>query len=120
MGEWPISADALAAGCAAYADDQWSARMRVNLNRSASRLDSLLTRGGFEIVGGTSLYRLVRAPDAHRRFLQLLQAGVLVRPFDHDDTLLRFGIPHGRLEWDRLAAFCEDNRGDNAQRGVDL
>jgi cobalamin biosynthetic protein CobC len=120
MGEWPISADALAAGVAAYADDQWSARMRVSLNRSAARLDSLLTRWGFEIIGGTSLYRLVRAPDARRRFLQLLQAGVLARPFDHDETLLRFGIPHGRREWDRLAALCEDNRSNNTQCWAEL
>jgi cobalamin biosynthetic protein CobC len=110
IGEWPLSADALAAGRAAYADHEWSARMRVLLNRSASRLDALLRRSGFEIVGGTSLYRLVRSADARRRFLQLLQAGVLVRPFDHDETLLRFGVPHGRSEWERLAAVCGDRR----------
>ena len=111
MGEWPLSADALAAGRAAYADHQWSARMRALLNRSASRLDALLRRSALEIVGGTSLYRLVRATDARQRFLQLLQAGVLVRPFDHDETLLRFGIPHGRAEWERLWAACGRGRG---------
>ena len=104
MGEWPVSADALAAGRKAYADHAWSARMRVLLRRSASRLDAMLRHAGFEIIGGTSLYRLVRSPDARLRFLRLLQAGVLVRPFDHDETLLRFGIPHGRAEWERLAA----------------
>jgi len=104
MGEWPVSADALTAGRKAYADHEWSARMRMLLMRSASRLDAMLSRAGFEIVGGTSLYRLVRSPDARQRFLRLLQVGVLVRPFDHDETLLRFGIPQGRAEWERLAA----------------
>jgi cobalamin biosynthetic protein CobC len=106
MGDWPVCADALAAGRAAYADHEWAARMRLSLSRSAARLDALLVRGGFEIIGGTSLYRLVRAGDARQRFLRLLQSGILVRPFDHDETLLRFGVPHGRLEWDRLTAAC--------------
>jgi cobalamin biosynthetic protein CobC len=28
---------------------------------------------------------------------------VLARPFDHDATLLRFGLPGGRNDWQRLA-----------------
>ncbi|HEY4367016.1 MAG TPA: threonine-phosphate decarboxylase CobD [Steroidobacteraceae bacterium] len=103
MGEWPISADALAAGRAAYGDRPWAERMRVALNRSARRLDTLLGRSGFQVVGGTSLYRLARAANAQQRFLHLLHASVLTRPFDHDHTLLRFGLPHGRAEWERLA-----------------
>lgn len=104
IGDWPVSVDAIAAGRAAYADRYWAERTREWLQHAAGRLDALLIRQGFEIVGGTSLYRLARAADARRRFLHLLQAGVLVRPFDHDETLLRFGIPHGRIEWARLAA----------------
>lgn len=104
IGEWPVSADALAAGHAAYADHRWTERTREWLQRAARRLDVLLIRHGFEIVGGTSLYRLARAADATQRFLQLLRAGVLTRPFDHDETVLRFGIPYDRVEWTRLAA----------------
>lgn len=106
LGDWPVCADALAAGRVAYADREWAARTRLSLARSAARLNTLLVRGGFEIIGGTSLYCLVRAVDARQRFLRLLQSGILVRPFDHDETLLRFGVPHGRLEWERLAAAC--------------
>lgn len=102
LGDWPVSADAIVAGCAAYADPVWIDRTRDWLAQQALRLDTLLMRLGYEVLGGTSLYRLARAVDAPRRFQALLRAGILVRPFDHDATLLRFGIPHGRTEWLRL------------------
>jgi cobalamin biosynthesis protein CobC len=104
IGEWPISSDALAAGLAAYADIRWMNRERTVLEKSARRLDSLLTLNGFERAGGTSLFRLARAADARERFTRLLAAGILVRPFDYAPDLLRFGLPRGREQWRRLAA----------------
>jgi cobalamin biosynthetic protein CobC len=104
IGEWPVSSDALAAGLAAYADARWMERERTVLRKAAQRLDALLTLNGFELAGGTSLFRLARAPDAHERFTRLLAAGILVRPFDFAPDLLRFGLPRGREQWRRLAA----------------
>jgi cobalamin biosynthesis protein CobC len=104
VGEWPVSSDALAAGLAAYADRRWADRERATLQKSALRLDRLLSLSGFELAGGTSLFRLARAPDARERFSRLLAAGILARPFDFDSSLLRFGLPRGRDQWRRLAA----------------
>jgi cobalamin biosynthetic protein CobC len=104
LGDWPVSADALAAGLAAYADQEWAQRTRDRLSRAARQLDKLIIESGMSIIGGTSLYRLARAPDARARFTQLISQGVLVRPFDYDTTLLRFGLPGGRDDWQRLAA----------------
>jgi cobalamin biosynthetic protein CobC len=103
IGDWPVSVDALAAGLAAYADRDWAERTRVQLARSARRLDELLSRFGFEVVGGTSLYRLVRAEDAPVRFERLAAAGILTRPFRHDTSLLRFGLPGTPDAWRRLS-----------------
>ncbi|MBM0107530.1 threonine-phosphate decarboxylase [Steroidobacter sp. S1-65] len=103
LGDWPISVDALRAGLAAYADSAWAAKTRRRLSRAAQRLDKLLISGGMTIVGGTSLYRLARAPNARARFTQLISHGILARPFDHDSTLLRFGLPHGSDDWRRVA-----------------
>lgn len=102
IGDWPVSVDAMAAGLAAYADTAWADRMRKQLASAARRLDALLTRHGFEVVGGTSLYRLVRAADAPARFERLAAAGILTRPFQHDVTLLRFGLPGSPDAWRRL------------------
>jgi cobalamin biosynthetic protein CobC len=103
IGDWPVSVDALAAGLAAYADREWAQRMRDQLAGSARRLDGLLVLRGFEVVGGTSLYRLVRAHDAPVRFERLAAAGILTRPFQHDNSLLRFGLPGTPGEWHRLS-----------------
>lgn len=103
LGDWPVSADALRAGLAAYADQAWAERTRRRLSRDAQRLDKLLAGSGMTVVGGTSLYRLARLANASARFTQLISHGILARPFDHDRTLLRFGLPLGPDDWRRVA-----------------
>jgi cobalamin biosynthesis protein CobC len=102
QGEWPVSADAIAAGLKAYPDVAWAERTRRRLARDAGRLDALLAAAGFEVLGGTSLFRLARAEDARARFEGLARRGVLVRPFADAPDRLRFGLPPaagwGRLE----------------------
>ncbi|MET3525862.1 threonine-phosphate decarboxylase CobD [Phenylobacterium koreense] len=109
FGDWPVSAEAIAAGRAAYADEAWREQTRRRLERDAARLDRLLVKAGYEIVGGTSLFRLAAAPDARSRFVALARRGVLVRPFSDQPTWLRFGLPKPK-DWPRLAAALEDSR----------
>ena len=94
QGDWPVSADAIVAGLAAYADAGWITRTRARLSLDAAWLDGRLSRAGFEIVGGASLFRLVRAADAAERFSRLCAHGILTRPFADNPTWLRFGLPH--------------------------
>lgn len=94
QGDWPVSADAVAAGMAAYADPAWTARTRSRLVGQALRLDKALRGGGFEVIGGTCLFRLVKAEDAPVRFAALCAQGILTRPFADERTWLRFGLPH--------------------------
>lgn len=109
FGDWPLGAEAIAAGLAAYPDAAWAQRTRARLDRDAARLDKMLVAAGYEIVGGTSLFRLVAAEDAQRRFLALARRGVLVRPFPTQPTWLRFGIPKSK-DWPRLEAALEGSR----------
>lgn len=102
LGDWPVAADAIAAGLAAYTDQLWTERTRLRLRSAARRLNALLMQSGFTIVGGTSLFRLAHSELAAARFKQLLAAGILVQAFDHDTRLLRFGLPHGETAWRRL------------------
>jgi cobalamin biosynthetic protein CobC len=107
FGDWPVSAAAIAAGRAAYPDAAWRAQAAVRLSRKAARLDRLLSRAGFEIVGGTSLFRLCAVDDAPRRFARLAERGILTRPFDFDPRWLRFGLPASAAQWARLEQALE-------------
>lgn len=109
FGDWPLGAEAIAAGLAAYPDAIWRERTRARLARDAERLDAMLKAAGFEIVGGTSLFRLAATPDAAARFVALARRGVLARPFPDQPTWLRFGIPKPK-DWPRLAAALEGSR----------
>jgi cobalamin biosynthetic protein CobC len=109
QGEWPVSADAIAAGLSAYANPEWAAQTRVRLARSVRRLDRLLVGAGLGLIGGTSLFRLAAATDASRRFERLASRGVLVRPFAYDASLLRFGLPPANA-WRRLAEALMESR----------
>ena len=46
LGDWPVSVDAIVAGCAAYADHVWIERTRNWLVQQALQLDKLLMRSG--------------------------------------------------------------------------
>lgn len=109
IGDWPVGADAIALGRAAYADAAWAERTRARLASDAMRLDRRLRAAGFQIVGGTSLFRLTQCPDAAARALRLAGQGVLVRTFDHDPCLTRFGLPP-RSQWRRLETALEMSR----------
>ncbi|MBO9560031.1 MAG: threonine-phosphate decarboxylase [Caulobacter sp.] len=107
LGDWPVSGPTIAAGLAAYPDVAWAAQTRSRLIEDTVQLDRLLRRAGFEIAGGTTLFRLTRAADAPRRFEVLARAGILTRPFPWDETLIRFGLPGPETDWRRLADALE-------------
>ena len=109
LGDWPVSTDAIVLGQAAYGDRAWRTRTQLRLARDARRLDRVLRRAGFTPVGGTSLFRLVSAPDARARFEQLCGAGVLTRPFAGEPAWLRFGLPAPQ-DWRRLEAALGGQR----------
>jgi len=104
LGPWAVSGPAIAIGEVALGDVRWAETMRKRLDGDARRLDSALTDRGIEIVGGTSLFRLVRVPAADALFRHLGHAGILVRRFAEQPTWLRIGLPGSEAAWDRLRA----------------
>ena len=102
LGDWPVSAQAIAMGRAAYADDVWIAAARGALAEAAARLDALLARHGLPVTGGTSLFRLVEHPSGRDVFARLAAAGILTRPFADRADWLRFGLPGDPSAFDRL------------------
>ena len=78
--------------------------MSVRLGADTARLDALLETIGWQIIGGTRLFRLAANADAEAAFPRLLSAGILTRPFAGALDRLRIGIPAEEAHWKRLAA----------------
>ncbi len=104
LGPWPVSGPALAVAAVALRDDVWAAATRARLANMADRLDGVLVKAGFSILGGTSLFRLARHPDAAALYERLGRAGILVRAFETIPDGLRFGLPGGEAALQRLDA----------------
>jgi cobalamin biosynthetic protein CobC len=102
LGPWAVSGPALAIGTAALADRAWIEQARQHLIAAAGRLKEILSDAGLEIVGGTSLFLLVRSRRASDLFQHLGRAGILVRGFPEQPSWLRFGLPSGEDDWSRL------------------
>ena len=102
LGPWPVSGPALEIGARALADPGWADATRARLTRDAARLDALLARHG-TLVGGTSLFRLYRVPDARALQYRLAQRHIWSRVFPYAQDWIRLGLPHPD-HWARLEA----------------
>ena len=101
LGPWAVSGPAIAIAEQAVADIVWIEATRARLQCAAQKLDQVLIDSGVEVIGGTSLFRLVRTRRADELFQHLGSNGIIVRAFREQPTWLRFGIPH-ESNWDRL------------------
>lgn len=104
LGPWPVSGVTAHLGLRALADRDWINLFRARLGRAMAKLQPVLTDAGLEIVGGTSLFVLVRCDDAWQRFEQLAAARILTRPFAERRDWLRIGLPRDDHARARLAA----------------
>ncbi|GGA79448.1 threonine-phosphate decarboxylase [Nitratireductor aestuarii] len=104
LGPWAVSGPALEIGIAALGDRTWQAAMRAQLESETAQLNALLARHGLDAIGGTLLYRFVRAANADEIFDALGRAGILVRNFEVQPDALRFGLPGGEAGFARLDA----------------
>jgi cobalamin biosynthetic protein CobC len=104
LGPWAVSTPAARIAIRAFADQAWIAQQLGTLPEKAARLDKLLIKAGFAVVGGTGLYRLAQSDRAPQVFERLAQAGIAVRRFATDPHRLRFGLPGLEADWMRLAA----------------
>jgi cobalamin biosynthetic protein CobC len=102
LGPWAVSGPAIAVATPALGDADWLAGMRERLGAEAERLDRSLRAAGWDVRGGTRLFRLASHPEARGRFEALLRAGILARPFADAMDRLRFGLPPDEAAWERL------------------
>jgi cobalamin biosynthetic protein CobC len=93
LGAWPLSAAAIAIGCAAYADHAWTAATRERLPRDAAALDAVLTAHRHQPIGSCPLFCLIAVDDARALFERLARRAILTRPFADQPRWLRIGLP---------------------------
>ena len=103
IGPWAISTAGCHIAAEALRDRAWRSDMGRRLEREMAALRHVVTRAGFEFVGGTSLFGLFRSTNAPALWERLARAGILVRRFDWDASLLRFGLPADETGLMRLA-----------------
>jgi cobalamin biosynthetic protein CobC len=118
LGPWAVSGAAVEIGVRAYQDRDWLAQSAARLERDGARLDALLRDAGFEILGGTPLFRLARREGAAEIFERLCAGGVLTRPFAAKPGWLRFGIPQGEADFVRLARLLSAPGGADQRRTI--
>jgi cobalamin biosynthesis protein CobC len=110
LGPWAVAGPALFIGEKALADGAWKLQTLTRLTEATARLDEMLTNSNLEVVGGTSLYRLTRSPDAGQLFEHLGRAGILVRRFSEEPTWLRWGLPRDENQWRRLSGALSSHK----------
>ncbi|KEP68153.1 alpha-ribazole phosphatase [Thioclava dalianensis] len=101
-GPWPVSGAALEIGSRALGDTAWQRETTARLHRDAARLDARAERAGWQLVGGTALFRLYRTPDALAAQTALARARIWSRIFPWSPDLIRLGLPGAQEEWDRV------------------
>jgi cobalamin biosynthesis protein CobC len=111
LSPWAVSGAAIEIGRRALADAPWGDLTVARLAKAGARLDTILGRAGFEIIGGTTLFRLARHKEASAWFERLGRKGILARPFPIvRPDWLRFGLPGSQAQWRRLEAALEPQR----------
>jgi cobalamin biosynthetic protein CobC len=103
-GPWPVSGVAIEIGQRALADHGWARATRGRLTHEATRLDSLAHRAGWDLVGGTALFRLYEVGEAPHAQERLAAAQIWSRIFTDRPSWLRLGLPGNEAEWQRLTA----------------
>ena len=102
LGPWAVSTPAIMIGEQALLEEEWKIATRKRLQFSSARLDRILKASNLEVIGGTSLFRLVSTNQGESIYQSLAQRGVMVRQFKFDPKWLRFGLPGSEKNWLRL------------------
>lgn len=101
-GPWAVNGPAIVTGSAALADQGWQAATRQRLTQDAERLDSLASKAGWRLVGGTPLFRTYDTGDANAAQTRLARGRIWSRVFPYSESWLRLGLPGSEDGWARL------------------
>ncbi|MBE9638650.1 threonine-phosphate decarboxylase CobD [Salipiger mangrovisoli] len=92
-GPWPVSGPAIEIASAALADDAWRAETMQRLTGDAARLDALARGAGWQVVGGSPLFRTYACDHARAAQEGLATRRIWSRIFPYSDSWIRLGLP---------------------------
>jgi cobalamin biosynthetic protein CobC len=101
-GPWPVSGAAIAVGGRALGDREWAKASAMRLEADCLRSDAVVQARGWQLVGGTPLFRLYETGDAGAAQAHLAEARIWSRIFGQYPGWLRLGLPGNETEWLRL------------------
>lgn len=100
-GPWPVCGPALEIGAQALSDVSWAKDSTDRLMSEISRMDEPATKAGWQVVGGTCLFRLYQTSNAEKAQEQLGRHHIWSRIFPYSATWIRLGMPGNEAEWER-------------------
>lgn len=104
-GNWAVSGPALMIGQQALLDIKWAETTRAKLAVQSARLDKLAITAGWQLLGGSSLFRLYQPAGTHGMAANwqehFARHHIWTRRFSYAPQWLRLGLP-GAQEWQRL------------------
>lgn len=106
-GPWPVSGAAIAIGCRAFRDEAWTEATSTRLAQDCVRLDQMVQVRGWQLIGGTPLFRLYQTFDALAAQEKLARNHIWSRVFAREPAWLRLGLPGHEAEWMRLGEVLE-------------
>jgi len=109
LGPWSLSGPSRWMARGALTDLKWQEGTRQSLRSASARLEAILSRSGLTPDGGCELFQWVRTPDALAIHETLARCGILTRYFASIPSL-RFGLPGGPGEWERLEVALTELR----------
>ena len=108
LGPWAVSTPAISIGIQALQDTKWADETRLWLAHSSRRMDTLLAQTSFDVLGGTTLFRLMHSEIAEPLYHHLGQHAILSRKFQYNQRWLRLGLPGADRDWDKLEVALAD------------
>jgi len=118
LGPWTVAGPSRFIAAQALADRTWQETARARLAQETRRLATLLSRHELAPGGGAALFQWVRTSRAISIHEHLARLGILTRLFT-EPLGLRFGLPMGEAQWERLAkALATVIGAENLDEGI--
>ncbi|MEM9974929.1 MAG: threonine-phosphate decarboxylase CobD [Pseudomonadota bacterium] len=109
-GPWAVNGPAIAIAGDALANTGWRKETAKRLSRDAARLDALAACAGWQLVGGTALFRTYAMEDATAAQTNLARARIWTRVFPYSKHWLRMGLPGPENAWGRVERALSSRR----------